>query len=179
MTLAGGAVAEKIDRNRQESTAKAGAPGFVLDEEHSETFFEFVFAMGTRVVNVGDDAIEYLAGAKITHFEFEITEFDRNNFRTGFGRRLATKAVVSLGAKTLQEAQETVDSLALIGMFGLFFSQLGTHAIRDWAPVSRTIAVKRREKLRRLKEEREAKAKEPSGNGRSPSPAGDGKDPII
>lgn len=114
---------------RREAQAQADNADWELPADSAETFFGTIRNWFHTFANFMDDILdaEHTKEGRIKAEVFELNSHDLAAARGGFGRRLATKVVKKLGAKTLQQGIETVDSLAFVTMFGMMFLTMVTH----------------------------------------------------
>lgn len=147
---------------RREAQAKDQAEDWELPSESAETFFGTVRNWFRMFANFMDDVLdaEHTKEGRIKQEIFELNQHDLAAARGGFGRRLATKVVKALGAKTLQQGIETIDSLAFVTMFGVMFLTMIIHFFKVAEDSPRL--KKLRESAAKAKAERAA-AKEAAG----------------
>ena len=144
---------------RRDASQAATAQEWELPAESAETFFLTIRNGFRMVAHWLDDVLdaEKTEEGRIKESIFELNQHDTAAARGGFGRRLATKVVKALGAKTLEEGIATVDSLAFLMMFGTMFLALIGHF---WKVAEQSPRLKKfREKAKAAAEKRAADKK--------------------
>ncbi len=144
---------------RRDAAQKQAEVEWELPAESSETFFLTIRNGFRMVAHWLDDVLdaEKTEEGRIKDSMFELNQHDLAAARGGFGRRLATKVVKALGAKTLEEGIATVDSLAFLMMFGVMFLGMFAHF---WKVAEQSPRLKKfRERAAKMKEERAAAKK--------------------
>ena len=164
-------IAETARRDEQQKQADAD---WILPAESSVDFFNTIRNALRMFAHWLDDILEAkkTPEGEIKDSIFEMNSHDLAAAGGGFGRRLATKVVKGLGAKTLEEGIATVDTLAFGVMFGGMFLGMIGHFIKV-APDSprlkklKEYAAKRREaaEARRLAANEKAKLTEAQKSG--------------
>lgn len=122
----GSAIAET---ERRDASQKKAETDWLLPEDSALTFFETIRNGFRTFAHWLDDMLdaEKTKEGKIKDGVFEMNSHEMAAAKGGFGRRLATKAVKAMGARTMEEGIATVDSLAFVMMFGTMLMLMVGH----------------------------------------------------
>ena len=105
---------------------------WLLTPEHCRSLFRVGFSIVGRVVHFIDRLLEVPKAHWAPDELFSLTPGDEANAGMGFGQRLATKFVKALGARTLQEGQQTADSISLGNIVAGLAIGVAEHGIVVW-----------------------------------------------
>lgn len=173
----GEGMATTIKREQLQPNVAEGKPTFCLDKDHTKSFWNLIFRGVRRGTHEVDDYLEigHMDERFFSLTPAELATIDREE--QSWLARTATRTLVAMGAKTLDQAQGYVDDAELASTFGGLALAIVSHyrkGMKDSPRRKRDKAKKEAERLKKLGEEPPAEAEfevidEPKGAGPVPS----------